>query len=61
MRVDKTAGLAIGSSSMQFILGVIIGVAPTLGGAYVHDTGMVNAGPKQPFVNWSTVKTLWPR
>ncbi|MGE5534505.1 MAG: hypothetical protein ACM3W7_03215 [Acidobacteriota bacterium] len=46
---------------MQFILGVIIGVALTLGGAYVHDTGMVNAGPKQPFVNWSTVKTLWPR
>lgn len=26
-----------------------------LASAYVHDTGMANAGPMQPFVNWDAV------
>ncbi|MGC1466898.1 MAG: hypothetical protein WA792_14320 [Pseudolabrys sp.] len=46
---------------MRFILGVIVGGLLTLGGAYLHDTGVVRAGPPQPFVNWNTVMMLWPR
>jgi hypothetical protein len=42
---------------MKFILGVFVGAALMLGSAYVHDTGMVKAGPQQPFVNWDTT---WP-
>ena len=40
---------------MRFILGVICGAVLMLGSAYVHDKGMVKAGPAQPFVNWDTV------
>ncbi len=40
---------------MRFIFGVIVGVALLLGAAYLHDTGVVKAGPAQPFVNWATV------
>jgi hypothetical protein len=40
---------------MKFILGVFVGAALMLGSAYVHDTGMIKAGPQQPFVNWDTV------
>ena len=40
---------------MRFILGVIVGMVLMLGSAYVHDSGMVRAGPAQPFVNWDTV------
>ena len=46
---------------MKFILGVFVGAALMLGSAYVHDTGMVRAGPKQPFVNWDTVVGLLGR
>ena len=40
---------------MKFILGVFVGAALMLGSAYLHDTGRLRAGPKQPFVNWDTV------
>ena len=40
---------------MKFILGVFVGAGLMLGSAYVQDTGMIKAGPKQPFVNWDTV------
>jgi hypothetical protein len=40
---------------MKFILGVFVGAALMVGSAYLHDTGVVQAGPKQPFVNWDTV------
>jgi hypothetical protein len=46
---------------MRFILGVFVGAALMLSSAYVHDTGVVRAGPKQPFVNWDTVVSLWGR
>lgn len=56
---------------MRFIFGVFVGAALMVGSAYIHDTGMVRAGPKQPFVNWDTVigmlggeqysKLLYPR
>ena len=40
---------------MRFILGVFVGAALMLGSAYLHDTGVIRAGPPQPFVNWDTV------
>jgi hypothetical protein len=46
---------------MKFILGVFVGAALMVGSAYLHDTGMVRAGPKQPFVNWDTVIGMWGR
>jgi hypothetical protein len=39
---------------MRFISGVIIGVALTIGGAYVHD---ITATESKPFVNWDSVGT----
>jgi hypothetical protein len=43
---------------MRFILGVFVGAVLMLGSAYLHDTGMVKAGPAQPFVNWDIVFSL---
>jgi len=40
---------------MRFLFGVVIGAALILGGAFVHDSGMVRFGPAQPFVNWTAV------
>jgi hypothetical protein len=40
---------------MKFILGIFVGAALMLGSAYLHDNGMVKAGPAQPFVNWDIV------
>jgi hypothetical protein len=40
---------------MRFILGVVCGAVLMLNSAYLHDTGVVRAGPAQPFVNWDTV------
>ena len=43
---------------MRFILGMIVGAGVMLGSAYLHDTGVVRAGPAAPFVNWDTVFTM---
>ncbi|HSP48748.1 MAG TPA: hypothetical protein VLN61_00905 [Pseudolabrys sp.] len=40
---------------MKFILGVFVGAVLMLGSAYLHDKGVLNAGPKQAFVNWDVV------
>ena len=40
---------------MRFLLGVVCGAVLMLGSAYLHDTGVVRAGPTQPFVNWDAV------
>ena len=40
---------------MRFILGIIVGAALLLGAAYLHDTGVIKAGPKEAFVNWDSV------
>ena len=40
---------------MRFILGVFVGGALMLGSAYLHDTGRLKVGPRQPFVNWDAV------
>jgi hypothetical protein len=36
---------------MRFVFGVFVGAALLLGSAYLHDRGVVRAGPKRPFVN----------
>ncbi len=46
---------------MKFILGVFVGAALMLGSAYLHDTGVVKAGPEKPFVNWDTVAGMLGR
>ncbi len=46
---------------MRFILGVFVGAALMLGSAYLHDTGRLKVGPRQPFVNWATVVGLLGR
>ncbi len=43
---------------MRFVFGMIVGAALMLGSAYLHDTGSLNVGPKQSFVNWDTVFSL---
>jgi hypothetical protein len=40
---------------MRFIWGMIVGATLMLGSAYLHDTGVIKAGPPQAFVNWDTV------
>ena len=40
---------------MRFIFGMIVGAALMLGSAYLHDTGVIKAGPPQAFVNWDIV------
>ena len=45
---------------MKFIFGVVCGAVLVLGSAYLHDTGVVKAGPEQPFVNWDTVIGMLP-
>jgi hypothetical protein len=47
--------LSLGETIMKFILGLFVGAALMLGSAYLHDTGVVRAGPAKPFVNWDTV------
>ena len=47
--------VSIGETIMRFIFGVFVGAALMLGSAYLHDTGVVRAGPSQPFVNWGLV------
>lgn len=46
---------------MRFLFGVVVGIALTLGSAFVHDTKMASFGPDRPFVNWDTVMSLIPR
>ena len=46
---------------MRFILGIIVGAALLLGAAYLHDTGVIKAGPSQAFVNWDTVTGMLGR
>lgn len=39
---------------MRSIVAFLLGVAVTIGGAYVHDN--VSASTAKPFVNWDAVK-----
>jgi len=44
---------------MRFIWGMIVGAALLLGSAYLHDTGVIKAGPPQAFVNWTRWWGCW--
>jgi hypothetical protein len=56
---DRPASL--GETIMKFILGVFVGAVLMLGSAYLHDKGVVNAGPKQAFVNWDVMTGMLGR
>ena len=40
---------------------MIVGAGLMLGSAYLHDTGVIKAGPAQAFVNWDTVTGMLGR
>ncbi len=50
---------------MRVLLGIILGAALTVGGAYVYDshnaltTANAPAAVQQPLVNWNVVGTKW--
>jgi len=53
---------------MPVLLGIILGIALTVGGAYLYDStdgraanglGPTAAGGQAPMVNWSVVKSEW--
>ena len=50
----------LGSLRMRFIFGIIVGVALTIGGAYLHDRGASSAGDpsRRALVNWDTARAL---
>jgi hypothetical protein len=52
---------SFGEAIMKFILGLFVGAALLLGSAYVHDKGIVKAGPPQAFVNWDVVTGMLGR
>jgi hypothetical protein len=41
---------------MRFIIGLILGVALTVGGAFIHDT--MESGAAKPLVNWTNAVEL---
>jgi hypothetical protein len=50
---------------MRFLLGLIIGIAITIGGAYLHDINAPASGPSAapsvaagPIVNWPTLQAI---
>lgn len=47
---------------MRFILGVLVGVGLTVGGAYLFDTQQIAASDPslaRPMVNWESVSKNW--
>jgi hypothetical protein len=49
---------------MRFLLGIIVGVGLTIGGAYISDGGKTMDAPSEasaarPMVNWDVVGTNW--
>ena len=51
---------------MRFLLGIIVGVGITIGGAYIHDSGSAEdtssaTASGRPMVNWDVVDTNWQR
>jgi hypothetical protein len=50
---------------MRFLLGVIVGIGLTVGGAYLYDSGPATEGPTataaRPMVNWDIVDKNWER
>ncbi len=54
---------------MRFLLGIIVGVGLTIGGAYIYDSTVAansgdsssNATAARPMVNWDVVDKNWQR
>jgi hypothetical protein len=51
---------------MRFLLGVIVGIILTIGGAYLYDRTAADASPAsataaRPMVNWDVVDANWGR
>jgi hypothetical protein len=44
---------------MRFLLGLILGVALTIGGAFIYDARSVATTDGQPMVNWQVVSRNW--
>jgi hypothetical protein len=45
-----------GAWAMRYVIGFIIGVALTVGGAWIYDN--VGSGTSSPLVNWTTANDL---
>jgi hypothetical protein len=41
---------------MRFVIGLIVGAALTVGGAYIHDN--MESGAAKPLVNWTNAAEL---
>ncbi|HMF21528.1 MAG TPA: hypothetical protein VKG24_05320 [Pseudolabrys sp.] len=48
---------------MRVLIGIILGVILTIGGAYLYDSHTAAAAPgaERPMVNWDVVNTNWNR
>jgi hypothetical protein len=50
---------------MRFLLGIIVGIGLTIGGAYLYDSGTATEGSTataaRPMVNWDVVDRNWDR
>jgi hypothetical protein len=50
---------------MRFLLGIIVGIGLTIGGAYLYDSRTAtegsNARAARPLVNWDVVDANWER
>jgi hypothetical protein len=47
---------------MRVLIGIILGAALTVGGAYLYDSHMAqgaSASAQRPMVNWDVVGTKW--
>ncbi len=56
----------LGVSDMRFLLGIIVGIGITVGGAYLYDGFAAGnaSGPEassRPMVNWDVVDKNWDR
>ena len=48
---------------MRVLIGIILGVILTIGGAYLYDSHNATAAPsaQRPMVNWDVVSNNWNR
>jgi hypothetical protein len=54
----------LGILAMRFLLGIIVGIGFTIGGAYVYDSFAARGTPEasaRPMVNWDVVDNNWDR
>ena len=47
---------------MRFLLGIVVGIGLTIGGAYLYDSGTetgASTATARPMVNWDVVDANW--